>query len=183
MVTWKAVKGYEGSYEVSDTGLVRSLDRYITSKRGRTRFIKGKELRLVKHRATQKVTKYYRTVALSKDGVALNKYIHRLVAEAFLPNPDNKEQVNHINKNTEDCKLCNLEWVTAQENTDHKIAVGGITWYTSGDEHHASKLTWSLVKEIYVWIATGFTNKTIGSTYGVDPSVISRIRHKKAWVL
>lgn len=106
MEIWKAIKGYEGIYEVSTDGRVRSLKRnnYIMS--------------------GLKVTHGYIAVALSKEGTRSMKLLHRVVAETFIPNPDNKPQVNHINGIKSDNRVSNLEWVTAQENIDHAIKTG-----------------------------------------------------------
>ena len=98
---WKAVVGYEGLYEVSSHGNVRSIKRDII-------------LKLVKNKKTG-----YLNVTLCKDGKAKCFRIHRLVAIAFIPNPDNKETVNHIDEDKTNNHVCNLEWNTHKENTRH----------------------------------------------------------------
>ena len=111
---WKPIKGYEGSYEVSNLGNVRSLARVITymqDGKPRTRQIHPKLLKPIK------VTNGYLHVNLK--GVNLpNRYfsVHRLVATAFIQNPDNLPQVNHINENREDNRANNLEWCGAAYN-------------------------------------------------------------------
>ena len=92
---WKDIKGYEGLYKVSNTGKVYSYKR-------------KKELRAN--------GQGYPSVNLVNGRSSKHKYIHRLVAEAFIPNPDNKSDVNHINGVTNDNRVTNLEWTTRMEN-------------------------------------------------------------------
>ncbi len=105
---WKPVKGYEGIYEVSNLGRVKSLPRTA----GNYKFTG----RILKQFFTD--GRYY-YVGLSQYGKSKNVCVHRLVAEAFVPNPDGKETVNHINEDTTDNRACNLEWLTRQENLLH----------------------------------------------------------------
>ena len=67
----------------------------------------------------------YQMVALRNDGAIKKFYVHRLVAEAFIPNPDGKEQVNHIDGNTMNNSVCNLEWATGSENQLHRFHILG----------------------------------------------------------
>lgn len=106
---WRPVVGYDGSYEVSSMGNIRSLDRL----NGRGSWIKG---RLMKPAMNQKG---YMRVGLSFKGKQTYYSVHRLVAQAFVTNPDDKPQVNHINENKTDNRVSNLEWVTNRENAVH----------------------------------------------------------------
>jgi len=117
---WKPVKKAEG-YEVSNLGNVRSVPRKVVYKDGRITFQKG---RILKQYENQRgYLKVYPTVK----GKTVNSQVHRLVAEAFIPNPDNKPQVNHINCDKLDNSVDNLEWVTNEENYAHAIRNGLIT--------------------------------------------------------
>lgn len=115
---WLPVRGYEGLYEVSDLGRVRSLDREVNYSDGRVVVKKGM-IRSVSAGANG-----YENVRLYKDKKPKSHSVHRLVAEAFIPNPENKPQVNHKDRNPLNNEYTNLEWVTHQENADHAWATG-----------------------------------------------------------
>lgn len=112
---WKPVVGYEGVYEVSSFGKVRSLKR---TRKGKCESECGVKERLLK---PSKHTKGYLVCGLSKDGKLKYFKVHRLVAEAFLPNPENKEQIDHINTIKTDNCISNLRWVTPKENTNNPL--------------------------------------------------------------
>lgn len=107
---WKAIEGTNGRYEVSNTGKVRSLNY---GGHGKMR-----ELTPVEDKKG-----YYR-LRITSDGKSQTKKVHRLVAAAFVPNPDNKPEVNHIDGNKKNNRSDNLEWVTARENTIHAYQAG-----------------------------------------------------------
>ena len=114
---WREVAGFEGKYEVSNYGRIRSIDHEVKSLGG-WRTVKGRVLK-------QNIEHGYCRVTLStgKHG-SPHKQVHRLVAEAFVPNPDNKPEVNHIDGcKTNNC-ADNLEWVTSSENSIHAIKNG-----------------------------------------------------------
>ena len=118
-VIWKPVVGYEDRYVVSNEGKVKSLDIYVNYKNGK-RLYKGRV------KPTRKNNRGYVTVSLCRDNKSYTCLVHRLVAEAFIENADNKPQVNHIDGNIENNRADNLEWVTDSENKAHSgVAVGG----------------------------------------------------------
>lgn len=106
---WRDVVGYEGLYQVSDQGRVKSLER--TDSWGRT----------VKERILKPnvVGGGYLRVVLYAGGKTRMFFVHRLVCQAFHENPDNKPQVNHVNEDKTDNRACNLEWCTRKENCNH----------------------------------------------------------------
>ena len=113
MEVWKDIKGYEGRYQVSNTGKVKGLPI-------NERFCK---------RASEVILKTfvcgsgYDEVILSFNGHRKPKLIHRMVAEAFVPNPDGKREVNHKDGNKRNNDSLNLEWVTPSENIQHSYSV------------------------------------------------------------
>ena len=123
---WKSISNYENLYEISNFGNVRSLDKNRAYK-NTTRNIKGKILKSCNCLG-------YKILTLSKDNIKTNYRVHRIVAEHFINNPDNKPYVNHIDGNKSNNQYSNLEWVTAKENTEHSLYIlknktnKGCTW-------------------------------------------------------
>lgn len=144
---WKAVVGYEGSYEVSDMGRVRSLDRTRLLKNSHGsrsyRTDKGKYLSLINH------GNGYLYVGLQDNGHKENRYVHRLVAEAFCDNPRGVSVINHKNFDKSDNRACNLEWVTQKEN---------VVYSSERMRHPKSKCRPTNTGEKYI-MARGRSNK------------------------
>ncbi|MCI6458253.1 MAG: NUMOD4 motif-containing HNH endonuclease [Clostridium sp.] len=115
---WKDIKGYEEIYKISDTGEIWSKDRWCIDKKGRKRFRKGMKL------SPDIASNGYYRITFSKNGKKVQKYLHRLIAEYFIPNPNNYPQVNHIDGNKLNCNIKNLEWVTNQDNIIHAYKNG-----------------------------------------------------------
>lgn len=97
---WKDIKDYEGLYQVSNLGRVK-------------RITTGRVLKPLKH------ANGYLMVKLSKNSIVYTKTVHRLVAEAFIPNPEHKSEINHIDENKTNNNVSNLEWMTRKENINH----------------------------------------------------------------
>ena len=112
---WKDIKGFEGCYQISSLGRIKSLERQDS--KGRLR----KERILSQNK---KDDKGYHTANLYKDGKNQYKRVHILVAEAFIPNPNNKPEVNHIDGNKSNNSVSNLEWNTTKENCEHRQRMG-----------------------------------------------------------
>ena len=106
---WKDIEGYEGIYQVSNLGRVRSLDRKVWNYTKKGRILKS-----------HSNGHGYQNVSLhNKNKIEKHAYIHILVAKAFIPNPENKKEVNHKDFNKENNCADNLEWVTREENKKH----------------------------------------------------------------
>lgn len=121
MIIWKDIFGYEGLYQISSNGLVKSLPRVVLSLL--TNHWYPKKERIIKPEVTKKGLGYYR-VQLCKNDSIEKALVHRLVAQAFIPNPKNKPQVNHIDGNKLNNHISNLEWTTVSENAQHAIVTG-----------------------------------------------------------
>lgn len=133
---WLPIHDFNG-YEVSNMGRVKSNNRsYIRSSDNAEIFLSAKLLRFTKH------VKGYLYISLNKyinsSKIRKTFKVHRLVATAFIPNPFNKEQVNHINGIKTDNRLENLEWATNDENMQHAIKKG-LVRYLKGDELRAAR--------------------------------------------
>lgn len=109
-MNWKPVVGYEGAYEVSDTGQVRSLDRIVYSTQGRKYFKPGRVLK------TNTPGNRYPRATLRLNGKTTPKHVHRIVAEAFIPNPEGLPVVRHLNDIPDDNRVENLAWGTHYDN-------------------------------------------------------------------
>ena len=160
---WKDIAGYKGDYQVSSSGNVRSW-KYNMPEPLAVRNIRG-----------------YHSVLLYKSGKPLNKYVHRLVLEAFMPNLENKPQVNHKNGNKQDNILSNLEWVTRSENSLHAHR-NGLMNLPRGEEHFVTKLTEEQVKVIK-WARQGYDLKywQLARMFGVSLATIGNIITGKTW--
>lgn len=169
---WIPIKGYEGSYEVSNKGRIRSVDRIIKDRWG-YRATKGKVLKL-------KVSKVgYIQAGLTNQKVKW-KLVHRLVAIAFIPNPDNKAQVNHKDGNKQNNNDWNLEWNTPGENQIHAYANGYKC--QNGEKNHRHKLNDEAIIQIRkIWAEGNTTHQKIADTYKVSRENISMILRNETW--
>lgn len=111
---WKDIVGYEGLYQISNLGRIKRLKKLIVLQNGGKYYLEEKILKPGKN------SRGYNLVVIK--GKALR--IHRLVAETFIPNPENKQQVNHKDGNKNNNRAENLEWCTCKENVNHAIKIG-----------------------------------------------------------
>lgn len=161
---WEAAKGFEGYYLISPNGEVYSV-------RGR---------RLLKPFVNQKCG--YAQVELNLNGAAAKHLIHRMVAEAYIPNPDSLPCVNHKDGNKRNNCAENLEWVSYGDNMKHASEHGLLK--TKGENNPASKLTEEDVRYIKAACKRGdreFGTAALGRKFGVDHKAISSIINGKTW--
>jgi len=171
---WKPVKDYENFYQVSNYGQVRSIDRTEVCKDGVVRFRKGRILRPHQNYVG------YLWVSFCTNDIRKKKKIHRLVAQCFISNPEDKPYVNHKDGNKQNNHVDNLEWVTPKENAHHAIE-NNLTTLLRGEKSPTNKLSSDNVLEIRSLINEGVNVKELAKKYGVHTSTIYRIKHNKSW--
>lgn len=178
---WKPIDIGEvaGQYEVSTLGRVKSLARFDTSGRWR----KEKYLKPRKNKSSDKG--YYLHVCLCNGSWQKNFKIHRLVAEAFIANPENKSDVNHKDGVKTNNIVSNLEWTTRSENCQHSCDTGLLV-NVKGHEHGRQKLTEEQVRFIYLNHLKGkpraaFNANQLGREFNVNGRAILNIYRKESW--
>jgi hypothetical protein len=155
MEVFKSVIGYNGIYEVSNLGRIKSLKS--------NKYLKGSFDNQLYKRVTFYDKKTYK--------------VHRIVANAFIDNIENKPQVNHINGIKDDNRVDNLEWCTAKENMQHANN-NNLVPFMKGEKNGMSKLTKQQVLEI---IKSTDTIKNLSNIYNVSTSLLYSIKLRKKW--
>lgn len=159
---WKDIEGYEGIYQVSNLGRVKSLPK-LYKRKFKSYYTKEKILK-----NSLGKNGYYR-VNLSQKIF----YIHRLVAEAFIPNSDEKKTVNHIDGVKTNNNISNLEWATYAENNKHAYDTGLKKIYTK-DEHWKTKLNKGQVKELKLLVKLGYPKRKVGNLFNISHTTVTR---------
>src|SRR5688572_28302739 len=166
METWKPIKGTLSRYGKS----------YYVSSEGRVKNAYGRILSFHKH---------YRGYIMGEvrtNHKERRRQIHRLVAEAFIPNPKNKPQVNHLNGIKSDNRVVNLEWCTNYENSVHARMNGFYPPNKRGEDHQQAHLTNEQALGIRnAKLGNGITRKTLCKEYGVSIHVVKDVRHGKSY--
>lgn len=150
---WKDIKEYEGYYQSSTWGQIKSLDRYVeySLNGGGLKFLKGKIKKLGKQPANPLLTidecgnDYYLITSLYKNKIGKSRPVARLIAETFIPNPFNLPEVNHIDENKQNNNVWNLEWTNNREQTSHRSSTKknktskytGVCWFNHVKKWHA----------------------------------------------
>lgn len=167
MEIWKNVEGYEDLYQVSDKGNVKSLDRYRNYKNTK-RFLKGRLLKFG-------ICKDYFILTLSKNKSKKNYRVHRLVAQAFIPNPENKPYVNHKDGNKTNNHVDNLEWVTAKENTFHMYNILKVPYPNKGKSWENHNFSYEECINMIKLYKKGYSFRKISRLYNSNHKTISKI--------
>ena len=169
---WKDIEGFEGFYKISNLGNVMSMGGWCgTSKRNQM------------IRSTSITKDGYVKVRLMRNGKDRTSRIHRLVAEAFIPNPENKKTVNHIDGVKTNNNVVNLEWANRSEQMHHAYELG-LKTAMIGSTNTQAKLTDEQVREIrktYVRQSKEFGTVALGKKYGVTNRVIGLVVSGKAY--
>jgi hypothetical protein len=169
---WKDVKGLEGFYQISDRGRVKSLPRKIVTAHGVTRSVLGGILR------PYKSVKGYLTVKIGISQQSKKHYfLHKMIAEAFIPNPYNKKHVNHIDGDKLNNKISNLEWVTFKENITHAFK-NRLIISARGEEAGRTKLT---NKQVLKILNSNLSSRELGKMYSVSKTTIAAIKTGISW--
>lgn len=171
---WRPVVGYEGHYEVSSLGRVRSLERPKVDRLGRKYLIPNRILR------QYPCPQGYMKVKLYQEGVGKTQRVHRLVALAFLEAPAAPLEVNHLDRNMANNHVANLEWSTRSENMVHAHEVGGVN-HTKGEDHYCSVLTADMVREARRRVAAGERKSVVAREFGVSYGSIKCAVARKTW--
>lgn len=174
---WKPIEGFEGMYEVSNKGRVKSLFRHTSYKNqfGTITILPIKE-KLLK---CNPCNVDYPRVRLLKDGVTTEIHVHRLVAKAFLDNPDNHNYVNHLDNNKLNNNVENLEWCSQSRNCHHAFDIGA---NHHGIKHWLSKLSEKQVREIRYRLKTeNISQRKLAKEYNVSSTTIRMIAIGKTW--
>lgn len=170
---WKSIPKYEDRYEVSNYGRIRSKERKVKTSEGYFQKRKSKVRKLSKD------DNGYFKVTLQGNGSPESFFVHRLVAELFVPNPESLPVVHHKDGDTSNNKSENLEWVSRKKNTRRAVTNGE---YKTGEEHHRSQLTKENVLDIRrMYYTTGYTQKDLADEFGVTRSNISSIVTGRTW--
>ena len=170
---WKDIKGYEGLYQISSLGRVKSLSRKISNEK-RTYLSKEKILKIHLRKDG------YCRIGLTKNKKQQQFLVHRLVSHAFIPNPENKPCINHKDGDKENNYVNNLEWCTSSENNKHAFKTGLND--NKGEKSHFAKLNEKQVR-IIKWLLenSDLYLREIAELFEISFQQISRIKNNKRW--
>lgn len=175
---WHPFPEYEDILEITRDGRVRSFDKRIACPQsGGSRVIPGRERKVCN-------SKGYKIVHVKVDGKKVGIYLHRPIAILWVPNPEGKPYVNHIDGDRSNNDPSNLEWCTHQENMAHAFRTGlaPLPKTGKGEDSPSAKLSWEKVDEIRDQYKLGVSRASIARCYGVSPGTIGFIVSNQTWV-
>ena len=171
---WKSIKGYEDAYEISSHGNVRSLDRYVDHLDGGFALKKGKELVIDIGKSG------YCRVRLYLGGKSKHILVHRLVGIHYIPNPENKPEINHKFGDKGNYYYKDLEWSTRKENMIHAYS-NGFKFGMKGETHGQSKITEDDARWCHLWKIVGYSQTEIAECLGITKQNVSKIQIGTRW--
>lgn len=170
---WADIPNYEGSYQVSTFGRIKSLPRWVLDSRLGWRYVK--EIIRKQGNGPKNTCIVTLNVLSGRHTFA----VHRLVAETFIPNPENKPQVNHKDGSRLNNHVSNLEWVTCSENHLHAFATG--LKCHKGSKHPRSELREEDIPIIRQRLSNGDKGSDIAKDFHVCKQLITHIKHGRRW--
>lgn len=164
---WRRIEEFKGMYEVSNLGRVRS-------------YVRSKIPRLLKPYTDPRG---YQQIVFTIARKSTTRWLHRLVAHAFIPNPDSRPEVNHKDANKQNNAASNLEWVTSRENTIHGYRFGVIKPpCLRGEQGNHSRLTEADVLEIRrIYTPRVISQSMLAARFGVTKTTIRHILQRRTW--
>jgi hypothetical protein len=165
MEIWHSIEGYEGVYQISSLGRVKRL---ISNRCLKERILKPNTVR-----------DGYQAVKLCKDSLKKVFVIHRLVARAFIQNPQAKPFINHIDGNTSNNCISNLEWCTQSENIIHSYKRGRIAQH--GQDRPNAKYSDDIIREVRLKRSMGLSCHKIAEEYNMSHQYVSAISNRLVW--
>jgi len=175
---WKDVPGFEGLYQASSFGQVKSIDR-IEFRKNNSEIATAHSIKAVVLK--QKITNTgYATIVLSRSGKPKYISVHRVIALTFVSNPENKPQVNHIDGNKLNNCIGNLEWCTPKENINHSWRIG-LSKSAHGEKNHRAKITDVQATEIRQKYFAGVKPCIILAEYNISRSRLHELKTRKVF--
>lgn len=169
---WKDIEGFEGIYQISNLGQVKSLEKIDRCPNGGL-FTRPEII------MKQSDSDGYKRVQLYKDGKSKQKLIHRLVCEHFVENPENKSEVHHIDFDKSNNYYLNLRWSTSKENVNYTVEAG--RKHNLSNNHHNAKITLNEAIKIKEMIKDGIRVVDIHKQLSISINIIQNIKSKNSW--
>jgi len=173
---WKPIPNFEGYYDVSSFGRIRSIERIVGNRWGTS---KGRIIP-AKIKAFSRNSQGYCAVHLYIAQMMTKFYVHRLVAAAFVENTGGHTQVNHLDGNKENNSATNLEWCNGSANCIHALATD-LYESARGEAIGSAVLTEAEIVEIRAMAASGSYHKDIAELFGVGRKAITKIVNRQRW--
>lgn len=173
--SWRPIAGFEGLYEVSNLGQIRSVERVIETPLHPTQKTKRVRSRVLSQKVNRPAGGNYKRklVSLWKGNIEHTKNVAKLVAQAFIENPENCDFVLHLDDDATNNAVWNLQWGDHKENVRQAVERRR---YRSGDCHHSSKMTLGQRKEAWQLLAQGCGVCAVARQFNVSKNMISDLK-------